>query len=86
MKYILITITTVFLAFSTNAQIDYNNTTTNGLYGSAIGNDNDADGDHAFAGGWNSKAQMHNTFAFGNTAISQGNQAIAYGTGTTSLG
>jgi hypothetical protein len=85
MKHIITTIA-ILLAFAVNAQVDYHNTTTNGTYSSAIGENNEADGTNAFVGGINSKAQGQNSFAFGGSAETHATNAFALGLSTKSNG
>ncbi len=86
MKKIIIIISVVLFAITINAQVNYNNNTTNGSYSSALGENNSADGPASFVGGINSSADGGYSFAFGNTAQSLSPHSVALGAMTTANG
>jgi len=86
MKRTIILLSVVLFAISINAQVNYNNNTTNGSYASALGENNSADGPASFVGGINSSADGGYSFAFGNTAQSLSPHSVALGAMTTANG
>jgi hypothetical protein len=86
MKNLLLTIISFLFVLAVSAQVDYYYTTTNGTYSSAIGQNNDADGDNAFVGGVTSEASGQTSFAFGSSAEASATNSIAFGLANNSNG
>jgi len=59
--------------------VQCDNTTTTGLFSSAIGKNTIAKGDYSFVGGYSSEAEGANSIAFGNRAINLGSSSVALG-------
>jgi len=59
--------------------VQCDNTTTTGLFSSAIGKNTIAKGDYSFAGGYSSEVEGANSIAFGNRAINLGSSSVALG-------
>lgn len=86
MKNLMLTIISFLFVLAVSAQVDYYYTTTNGTYSSAIGQNNDADGNNAFVGGVTSEASGQTSFAFGSSAKASATNSIAFGMANNSYG